>query len=937
MTDLRCRPAAVVTLLLLFCCLPSFTNAQTSCPSPPPLRGTANGNIFSEQQEMDLGDAIAGQFERNFRIVQDDQLNFYLDGIARRLLAQMPPTQLKFRIVLVDLPVVNAFTIPGGRIYVTRKLVAFTESEDELAGVLGHELGHALTHQPAAGVSVLFRRGLGVTQVGDRADIFAKYNQLIDNAARKQLHFDVGEIREDDLVADSYALYAMTRAGYSPKAMAEFWDRRAQTQGKTGSWLTDLFGGTTPNEQRLRQIRQFNPEMAAGCIAPHPQTAAAFQAWQQSVIEYASYAGRESLPGLVWKRQLAPPLESEVTNVKFSPDGKYLLAQDDFSIYVLSREPLKPIFRIPADEVEPASFTPNSQSVLIWTNALHVEKWSIDSQQRTEVHEVVTPQACIRAAVSPDGTLAGCVQMAPNGRVSFSVSVLDVATSSPLIVKENFFEMGLGSPLPMVFVSTLFSSGLPGLFHMGFSPDGHYFAASSAEQAMAWDLSTRSPVKLSTAVRDRMSGGFAFDRPDHIVGINLRDPAHSGGAQFPSGSADRDIGFYRQTFTAPARGNGVLVRPANDDAVALVDLKTATSLLNSKFSALDVYDTVYARPKEDGTIGIFDLDTRQAIASTALLSHWIGHLRTADISPDLKWFAASGLSRGAVWNLATGDRIFHVRGFGSCGFSSTGTLYAGFNSYLKEKRSIGILNPANHSTQSGVALDDDVGVAQIGTYLLHFRRDKNRWNGPVDLQLYDLTTASALWTKHFAHGAPGVLGSPSNAEMTFVMPLSSDEAKAEEKQNQALSAQTKDIASKDFAQLIQVLTVPDGKLQAEFAVDTGKNSFRIHEALPAGKWVVVADSLNRALIYSLDGKQTGSIFGSRPTVSSVTGAMALESQPGTLAVYDLATVAEREELVFGIPLAFYEFVDNGARLFAVTADETAYLVDLNQNQTKPIE
>src|SRR5690348_9315707 len=167
---------------------------------------------------MDLGDAMAERDEKDFHVIHSDQLNAYVNGIAQRLLAQMPPTQLKFRIVLVDLPVVNAFTMPGGRIYVTRKLVAFARSEDELASVLGHELGHALTHQPAADMSRLFREVLDVTEVGDRADIFLKYNQMIDNAARKQLRFNFEEDRQEQLVADRYGLYALTRAGYWPAA-----------------------------------------------------------------------------------------------------------------------------------------------------------------------------------------------------------------------------------------------------------------------------------------------------------------------------------------------------------------------------------------------------------------------------------------------------------------------------------------------------------------------------------------------------------------------------------------------------------------------------------------------------------------------------------------------------------------------------------------------
>lgn len=929
MTDWQ-RSLSFATLCWLFFCLARSSSAQTACAGPPPIRGTAKGNIFTEQQEMDLGDAMQQQLEHNLSVVHDDQLNSYLNQIAQRLLAQMPPTQMKFHVVLVNLPIVNAFTMVGGRIYVTRKLVVFARSEDELAGVLGHEIGHALTHQPAAGMSVLFRQVLGVTQVGDRTDIFLKYNQILENIRRKNLHVNLEEDRQNEIVADSYGLYAMMRAGYSSQAMASFWDRRAQTQGKTGNWLTDLFGATSPNEQRLRQMRLYNPAMPAGCIASRPSQAnSSFQAWQQSVIAYTTFTGTGSLPGLLWKRQLSPPLESEINNVKFSPDGKYLLAQDDFSVYVLSREPLKSIFHIPVDDVEPAAFTPDSQSVLIWTKALHVEKWSVASQTRTEVHEVVTPESCLQSDVSPDGSVAACIETADvDNSLRFNLSLLDTGTNASIVVKQNFYQMTASDLFQFLFLALL--QRRSGFFYMDFSPDGRYFAISRGNEELAWDLHTRSPVKLAPPVKKVMSGGFAFDGPDRVVGVNAFDPRKSGSAQFPSGPADAPIAFYQQALSAPAHGDGILVRPAGDNAVALVDLKTSKGILTSKISALDVYDNIYARPQPDGTVGMFDLGTRQLITSTPLLGHWIGHLRTADISSDLKWFAGSGATRGAIWNLATGDRVFHVRGFTACGFSSQDNLYAGFSPYLKEKGSIGILNPISNTIQSGVKLDENVQVGQLGMVLLYFRREKGKWNGPLDFEVHDLATGATLWTKRFSHVVPQVLGSPSDGEMTLILPLDSDEAREEEKQNAALLAEAKAVSSKETARLIQVVNAPDGKLRAEFVVDTGKGSFTVRQALPAGKWVVVADNENRALVYSLDGKLTGRLFGTDPTVSGSSGALALESQTGTVAVYDLATLTEREELTFGMPLAFYQFVDNGSKLFAVTADQTAYLFSLEQ-------
>lgn len=879
---------------------------------------------------MDLGDAMAERSEQDFHVVQSEQLNSYLNTIAQRLLAQMPPTQLKFRIKLVDLPVVNAFTMPGGRIYVTRKLVAFVKTEDELASVLGHELGHALTHQPAADTSKLFREILGVTAVGDRADIFLKYNQLIDNANRKRLHFNIQEDRQEQLVADSYSLYALTRAGYSPDAFASFWDRRAETQGKTGNWFTDFFGATTPDQQRLRQMRQSIPSMPAACIASRPATAAAFQSWQQSVIAYTAAAGQQDLPGLLWRRPLSPPLESEISNVRFSPDGRYLLAQDDFSVYLLSRNPLRDIFRIPVDDVQPATFTPDSQSVLIWTRSLHVEKWNVISQTRTEVHEVVTPEACSQTGISPDGTIAACIHtvLDDNG-LRFNLSLLDVATNAPVITKQNFYQP-VTQDLPALVLALLFPER-NSLFHIAFSPDGRYFAIALGNEALAWDLRTHSPVKLGVAVKDIMSGGFAFAGPDRIVGIDLFDPERSGSAEFPAGPAGKMIPFYQQSFAVPAHGDGVLVRPAGDNAVALIDLRTGTGPLTSKISALDVYDNVYARQKPDGTIGLFDLKTRQQLSSAPLLGHWVGSLRTADLSPDLEWFAASGKTRGAVWRLADGARIFHVRGFGSCAFSSQDALYAGFNPYLKEKRTLAILNPIDNTIQPGIKLDEDVEVGQTGMYLLYTRRQKGKWNSPVDLEFRDAVTGTVLWTKRFAHEAPGISAAPASGEVALVLPLTSDEAKEEEKRNPTLALESRAISSKNMANLIEIVNAQDGKLRAELAVDTGNRSFTIHRVFPAGNWIVIEDNRNRALVYSLDGKLVGRAFGSRPAVSAG-GTMALESQPGELKIYSLDGVAERETLTFGVPLAFYKFVENGSELFAVTEDQVAYLLEVNQSK-----
>src|SRR5947208_2619315 len=111
-------------LIILGCALfssPLFAQSKCQPPSPP-----ANpANLFSEEQEMVLGDAVAEQIESSFSLIDDEQVVGYLRRIGERLIAQAPPTKLRFQFFVVDSYEVNAFTLPGGRIYVTRKLISF--------------------------------------------------------------------------------------------------------------------------------------------------------------------------------------------------------------------------------------------------------------------------------------------------------------------------------------------------------------------------------------------------------------------------------------------------------------------------------------------------------------------------------------------------------------------------------------------------------------------------------------------------------------------------------------------------------------------------------------------------------------------------------------------------------------------------------------------
>jgi predicted Zn-dependent protease len=135
---------------LAFCAafaLPSAGQDQPpACPIPPNLQLSPPKYIFTPEQEIELGDVFSEHIEQEFHIIDDPKLTAYLNDLAQRIVAQLPPTGLHFQVYLYDDAVPNAFSVAGGRIYVSRKLVAFVKDEAELAGLLGHEMGHIVSH-----------------------------------------------------------------------------------------------------------------------------------------------------------------------------------------------------------------------------------------------------------------------------------------------------------------------------------------------------------------------------------------------------------------------------------------------------------------------------------------------------------------------------------------------------------------------------------------------------------------------------------------------------------------------------------------------------------------------------------------------------------------------------------------------------------------------
>lgn len=930
-------PALCAVLIASVFSLPRLALAQPQqCPSvPAPVSKEAN--IFNEEQEIDLGDAVAEHLQRDFRIIADDDVSAYLQSIGERLVRHIPGNKMRYRFFIIDMPMVNAFVLPGGRVYVTRKMIAAARQEDELAGVLGHEIGHSVERDAAVRMTAQLQAVLGVRSVGDRRDIFDKYHQVQENWRRKPdaMRGSARHAQKDQLAADDFGLYLMTLAGYSPRVYSGFWDRQLEVKGKTGNWFSDFFGTTRPESRRLREMLKFMEELPPACLEQRNAAASSadYPKWQSQVIAYSGLGGKESLPALLSKTILEPPIGGDLNRLKFSPDGGRILAQDNSSIYVIAREPMEVLFRIDAPEAKAAQFTPDSKFVVFHNSGLRVEKWSIADEQMVSVKEITLNRMCLQTALSPDGEYLGCVGSGPADSIGFDLMVFQVSSGAQVFLKKSFVR-------PNVF-SLIFALLLVGASEgdneidikwaeMNFSPDAKYFLVGTDTSVVGVDLATRQEMQLSGSVKKLMHFNFMFLGPNRLLGIAGEKGQKSAVVTFPTGQPVMDLNLGAANVEAPTHGEYVVLRPIDKYPVGVMDLATKKIFLASNKSAFDIFDQQFLSERSNGEVGLYSAETQRPVATVRLPRGPIGTVRAAAVTPDLRWLAISERDRGAVWNLNSGMRILHMRGFRGGYFDGKNGFYADFPKFKDIKRTMARLDLLTRQTVPGEELPDE--VRQHGPFLVSVKpvKEKGGRDRNVNLVVSDVLSNQEMWKRYFPKEAPSLQVSWSNDSMVLSWSVKQSHAKDAINADPGLKARLVKLKEKDGDYYVEALDARTGAICGKMLIETGKGSFRVSRAILAGDRVVIGDSENRVLVYDLgSGDVVGRVFGNIESVSAKHALLAVENEPGQLTVYELSKLEQRAHYGFSSPISLAQFSGDGKKLFALTSSQNTYFLDVS--------
>lgn len=217
----------------------------------------APAQALSTAQEIQMGRDYDRQVTSQNTVVTDPLEVAWVDGIAQKLWAQVARKDVPYNVKILEDDEVNAFSTVGGYIYLDEGLLDFVQSDDELAGVIGHETGHierrhaVNLNNRATLLNILF--GIGSLF----SPLIYQFGQLAEAGIVARMQ------RDDEFQADAYGLLLMSRAGYDPDAMVTFMRHLEATHNQHSS-IVDRYFADHPQEaarvQRLLASPELNPK-----------------------------------------------------------------------------------------------------------------------------------------------------------------------------------------------------------------------------------------------------------------------------------------------------------------------------------------------------------------------------------------------------------------------------------------------------------------------------------------------------------------------------------------------------------------------------------------------------------------------------------------------------------------------------------------------------
>ncbi|HEX5085890.1 MAG TPA: M48 family metallopeptidase [Blastocatellia bacterium] len=228
-------------------------------------RTHSNRGYLSEEDELKLAEQVHQELMKQTRLVQNRSLNEYVNSVGQRLARNSGRPDIPWRFYVVDDKSINAFATLGGRVYVHTGLLAATDSESQLASVLGHEIGH-----------IVARHGLENVKKSQRAGLYAGLAAIAGAVLGGQAGADLGgavgnligggflmkHSRNAEREADYLGLYDLKDSGYNTGGMVEMFEILQEVSASSpGAFGSILASHPAPSERAANTRREISQHL----------------------------------------------------------------------------------------------------------------------------------------------------------------------------------------------------------------------------------------------------------------------------------------------------------------------------------------------------------------------------------------------------------------------------------------------------------------------------------------------------------------------------------------------------------------------------------------------------------------------------------------------------------------------------------------------------
>jgi predicted Zn-dependent protease len=208
----------------------------------------------SQQQEVQMGQEYSQQINAQLPIVSDPEINRYVNVLGDQIASRTSRADLPWRFYVVDSREVNAFAVPGGYIYVNRGLIERTTQMDELAGVLGHEIGHVVRRHSIQQMEKAQGANVGVTLACILTNICnSQVAQAGINIAGSAVFARFS--RQDELEADQEAIANTVRANINPEGIVTMFQKLINERRTRPSAVDGWFATLPLDEDRIQRAQ----------------------------------------------------------------------------------------------------------------------------------------------------------------------------------------------------------------------------------------------------------------------------------------------------------------------------------------------------------------------------------------------------------------------------------------------------------------------------------------------------------------------------------------------------------------------------------------------------------------------------------------------------------------------------------------------------------